>query len=182
MHNPKKNLRIVSRPVRTLVLTLAMTAPSSWAQNPTPVVVRWDSTTSPQLPAEGNNFLINFVTGKFLSVDVAPQPFTTGPGSAAISVPPAGIPLSATCNYLNSGGSGIFTLGPRAADQGVAPVTFGQTIDRTLPYQSQIFTQASADTSSAPYFAVKFYLSPDATTPNYGWIEGGGCNILDTNV
>jgi hypothetical protein len=35
-----------------------------------------------------------------------------------------------------------------------------------------------ADGNGDAYYAVKFYLSPDATTPNYGWILGGGCDII----
>jgi hypothetical protein len=133
-------------------------------------IVRWDSTNNPQLPAEAHDYVINFVTGKISQGPV--PPLTTGSGLGAISVPP---PESATCNYRNSGEQGIFTLGPRAADQGVAAVNFGQTIDGTLPYQSLIF-------SNGDYYAVKFFLSPDATTPNYGWIQGASCDILTTEV
>jgi hypothetical protein len=91
-----------------------------------------------------------------------------------ISVNSSGVD-SVTCNFLNTGNSGISTLGPRVAEQGVARVAFGQTIDGTLPYQPQLF-------GGGGYVAVKFYLSPEATTPNYGWIQGGGCDILTTSV
>jgi len=156
-----------SRSQSVLLTSLLLLAPGARAD-----IVRWDSTNDPQLPAGANNFLINFVTGQVSSGSI-PQ-LTTGPGLGAISVPPPGITM-ATCDYLNSGEQGIFTVGPRAADQGVAAVTVGQKIDGTLPYQSLIF-------GNGDYYAVKFFLSPDATTPNYGWIQGASCDILTNNV
>ena len=57
----------------------------------------------------------------------------------------------------------------------MAAVAVGQTIDGTLPYQPLIF-------GNGDYYAVKFFLSQDATTPNYGWIQGASCDILTSSV
>jgi hypothetical protein len=149
-------LYTASRSQSVLLASLLLLAPGARAD-----IVRWDSTDNPQLPAESINFLINFVTGLVTSG------FGSGPGLGAISISPM---ISGACDFLASGEQGISTYGPRAADQGVAVVNFGQTIDGTLPYQSLIFSRG--------YFAVKFFLSPDATTPNYGWIQGLAATFL----
>jgi len=141
-------------------------------------IVRWDSTNNPQLPWFDNAAYFRFDTGQVFA-PAPPGPdrvITTGPGLVGVDVGPA---ESTTCNFLNSGGVGLSTFGARMADQGVAPVSFGQMIDGSLPYTSQLIRQIGGPNN---YFAVKFFPNPTATIPNYGWIQGVYCDILTTNV